>query len=70
MVPAALATSSMPISSPISVTRSPRRTALSGNAVTSIANRSIEMRPAIGQRFPATMTSAPGASSVEPAERR
>ena len=43
---------------------------LPGRSVTSIAIRSIEMRPAMRQRLPATIASAPGASSVALAARR
>ncbi len=49
---------SMP--SPISVASSPRRTVPSGRSVTSTPNRSMETRPTIGQRLPATTTSAAG----------
>src|ERR1700756_1078010 len=55
--------------SPINVTRWPRRTALLSRSVTSTAIRSIETRPAIGQRLPATTTSAPRGPSLALAAR-
>ena len=66
---ATVATASMPIWSPMSVTRSPRRTALSFRSVISMAVRSMEIRPTIVQRVPATMVSPPGRSSVALIER-
>src|ERR1700682_3495758 len=50
--------------SPISVAIWPRRAAFFSRSVTSIAITSIETRPAIGQRLPATTTSAPRVASL------
>jgi hypothetical protein len=68
MVPAAVATLSIVAPAPMNVAVSPRRTSPCGVSVMSMQTRSMEMRPANGQRLPAT-TAAPPPRSVPLPER-
>jgi hypothetical protein len=51
------------------IAKSPRRTSSSASAVTSMHARSIEILPAIGQRFPAMTADVPRLSSEPLAAR-
>src|ERR1700681_4629905 len=65
MVPSALASSATPSSAPISVAKSPRCARPSGTSVTSTPIRSMDTRPASGQRLPATITFAAGCPGAQ-----